>query len=289
MKHIHTTAGLKSEMKKQKGKSIGMVPTMGTLHSGHTSLVVRSVSENDITVVSIFVNPTQFNDANDLVKYPRTINFDLEILSDILGPGDIVFTPEADDIYSDEQIPMIDLGHLDKIMEGKHRPGHFMGVVRIVNILLDLCRPGRAYFGLKDFQQLAVLRTLFKQKDLKTKIIGCTIVREDSGLAMSSRNNRLSPSMRQKAGIIYHTLKKYHEQTVPFDINKLKNKVIEEINANDQFNVEYFEIVDDNELKLLTSVNDIKKENSYTGCIAVYAGEVRLIDNIQFSFLFPKG
>ena len=116
MKHINTTAGLKSEMKKQKGKSIGMVPTMGTLHSGHTSLVVRSVSENDITVVSIFVNPTQFNDANDLVKYPRTINSDLEILSDILGPGDMVFTPEADDIYRDEQIPMIDLGHLDVLV-----------------------------------------------------------------------------------------------------------------------------------------------------------------------------
>ncbi len=277
------------ELNKEKGKTIGLVPTMGALHSGHTSLVARSVDENDITIVSIFVNPTQFNDAGDLKKYPRTITTDLAVLSEILGHDDIVFVPEADDIYRDEKIPSIDLGHLDKIMEGKHRPGHFIGVVRIVKILLDLCQPGRAYFGRKDFQQLAVIRTLVKQTGIKTEIIGCPVVREDNGLAMSSRNTRLSPSMRQKAGIIYQTLKKYHQQTVPFEIKSLKNKVIEEINACDQFDVEYFEIVDDDELKVLMSVDDIKKESSYTGCIAVYAGEVRLIDNIQFSFLFPKG
>ncbi len=277
------------ELNKEKGKTIGLVPTMGALHSGHTSLVARSVDENDITIVSIFVNPTQFNDAGDLKKYPRTITTDLAVLSEILGHDDIVFVPEADDIYRDEQIPSIDLGHLDKIMEGKHRPGHFIGVVRIVKILLDLCQPGRAYFGRKDFQQLAVIRTLVKQTGIKTEIIGCPVVREENGLAMSSRNTRLSPSMRQNAGIIYQTLKKYHQQTVPFEIKSLKNKVIEEINACDQFDVEYFEIVDDDELKVLISVDDIKKESSYTGCIAVYAGEVRLIDNIQFSFLFPKG
>ncbi|MBN1388763.1 MAG: pantoate--beta-alanine ligase [Bacteroidales bacterium] len=289
MKQIQSTAGFKSEIDKHRGKTIGMVPTMGALHAGHTSLVERSVKENEVTVVSIFVNPTQFNDANDLLKYPRTMKSDLAMLSDILGPDDIVFTPEADDIYSDENIPSIDLGHLDKIMEGKHRPGHFMGVVRIVKILLDLCQPCRAYFGRKDFQQLAVIRTLVRQTGIKTEIIGCPIVREANGLAMSSRNARLSPSMRQKAGIIYHTLKKYHQQTVPFGIKELKKKVREEINSYDRFNVEYFEIVDDNELKELSSVKDIKQGISYTGCIAVHAGEVRLIDNIQFSFLFPKG
>lgn len=289
MKQIKSTADLIGELDKQQGKTIGLVPTMGALHSGHTSLVDRSIIENDISIVSIFVNPTQFNDASDLKKYPRTINTDLAMLSEILGPDDIVFVPEADDIYRDEQIPPIDLGHLDKIMEGKHRPGHFMGVVRIVKILLDLCQPGRAYFGRKDFQQLAVIRTLVKQTGIKTEIIGCPIVREEHGLAMSSRNTRLSPSIRKKAGIIYQTLKKYNQQTVPCDIKSLKNKVIEEINACEHFNVEYFEIVDDDELIVLTSVFDIKRGCSYTGCIAVYAGEVRLIDNIQFSFLFPKG
>ena len=289
MKQIQTTAGLMGELDKEKGKTIGLVPTMGALHSGHTSLVARSVNENDITIVSIFVNPTQFNDAGDLEKYPRTTTTDLAVLSEILGHDDIVFIPEADDIYRDEKIPSIDLGHLDKIMEGRHRPGHFMGVVRIVKILLDLCQPGRAYFGRKDFQQLAVIRTLVKQTGIKTEIIGCPVVREDNGLAMSSRNTRLSPSLRQKAGIIYQTLKKYQQQTVPFEIKSLKNKVIEEINACDHLDVEYFEIVDDDELNVLMSVDDIKEERSYTGCIAVYAGEVRLIDNIQFSFLFPKG
>ena len=289
MKQIQTTAGLTGELDRQRGKTIGLVPTMGALHSGHTSLVERSVNENDLTVVSIFVNPTQFNDARDLKKYPRTIKDDLSMLSGILRPGDIVFVPEADDIYRDEKIPSIDLGHLDKIMEGKHRPGHFMGVVRIVKILLDLCRPVRAYFGRKDFQQLAVVKTLVKQTGIKTEIIGCPVVREENGLAMSSRNTRLSPSIRQEAGIIYQTLKKYQNQNVPFDIKSLKKKVIEEISACDQLNVEYFEIVDDDELIILTSVDDVKRESSYTGCIAVYAGEVRLIDNIQFSFLFPKG
>ena len=289
MKQIQTTAGLMGELDKEKGKTIGLVPTMGALHLGHTSLVANSVNENDITIVSIFVNPTQFNDAGDLEKYPHTITTDLAVLSDILGHDDIVFIPEADDIYRDEKIPSIDLGHLDKIMEGRHRPGHFMGVVRIVKILLDLCQPGRAYFGRKDFQQLAVIRTLVKQTGIKTEIIGCPVVREDNGLAMSSRNTRLSPSLRQKAGIIYQTLKKYQQQTVPFEIKSLKNKVIEEINACDHLDVEYFEIVDDEELNVLMSVDDIKEERSYTGCIAVYAEEVRLIDNIQFSFLFPKG
>ena len=289
MKQVKTTAALKGEIDNYRAKTIGMVPTMGALHAGHTSLVEKSINENDITVVSIFVNPTQFNDAGDLIKYPRTMKSDLAILSEILGPDDIVFTPETDDIYRDEKIPSINLGHLDKIMEGKHRPGHFMGVVRIVKILLDKCQPSRAYFGRKDFQQLAVIRTLVKQTGIKTEIVECPIVREANGLAMSSRNARLSPSLRQKAGIIYNTLKKYHRQSVPFEINELKNNVIEEINACDQFNVEYFEIVDDNELKELSFVKDIKEGSNYTGCIAVYAGEVRLIDNIQFSFLFPKG
>jgi len=289
MKCINTPSDLKRELGRHQGKTTGMVPTMGALHPGHASLVERSVNENALTVVSIFVNPTQFNNPDDLVKYPRTINADLEILSGILGPDDIVFTPETTDIYSDEKIPSVDLGHLDTIMEGKHRPGHFMGVVRIVKILLDLCKPGRAYFGRKDFQQLAVIRTMVKQTGLKTEIIDCPIIREANGLAMSSRNARLSPGMRAKAGIIYDTLRKYSEPGMPFDIIRLKENVTEEINAAGGFDVEYFEIVDDDELKPVNSRKDIISGKSYTGCVAVYAGDVRLIDNIKFSFRFPKG
>ncbi len=289
MKHITTTGDLKSELGKEQGKSIGIVPTMGALHAGHISLVERSVNENDITVVSIFVNPTQFNNSNDLARYPRTINADIERLSGIMSPCDFVFTPGADDIYLDEKIPDVDLGHLDKIMEGKHRPGHFIGVVRIVKILFDLCRPGRAYFGLKDFQQLAVIKTMVNQTGLLTEIIGCPIIREANGLAMSSRNARLSPAMREKAGIIYQTLKKYNEQTLAVDVKTLKRSIIEEINREDGFIVEYFEIVDDDELKPLLYATDINSEKDYTGCIAVYAGDVRLIDNLKFSFLFHKG
>ncbi len=288
MKQIESTTALKGEIRKQKGKSIGLVPTMGALHAGHTSLVEQSTRDNDITIVSIFVNPTQFTDAADLVKYPRTPDKDLDILSNMLAPDDIVFTPRADDIYRDEKIPPVNLGQLDKIMEGKHRPGHFMGVVRIVNILFNICKPDRAYFGRKDFQQLAVIKTLVEQRKLKIKIIGCPIVREDNGLAMSSRNERLSPEMRKKAGIIYKTLEKYHEQVMPVDINALKTNVISDINAVEDLSVEYFEIVDD-DLKPLDSASDISSEKSYTGCIAVYAGDVRLIDNIGFSFQFTKG
>ncbi|MDT8400816.1 MAG: pantoate--beta-alanine ligase [Bacteroidales bacterium] len=289
MKRINTPSHLKSELLKQEGKTIGMVPTMGALHTGHASLVKKSVKENDLTVVSIFVNPTQFNKPDDLVKYPRTLDADLEILSGILGTDDIVFTPEAADIYSGEKIPTVDLGHLDTIMEGKHRPGHFMGVVRIVKILFDLCRPVRAYFGRKDFQQLAVIKTMVKQTGLKTKIIGCPVVREANGLAMSSRNARLTAETREKAGIIYDTLKKYSEQSVPFDVKELKEKVMGDINASGDFYVEYFEIVDDDELQPVNSHKDIIRGKDYTGCVAVYAGDVRLIDNIKFSFGFSKG
>ncbi|MEE4215115.1 MAG: pantoate--beta-alanine ligase [Bacteroidales bacterium] len=289
MKRIYTPSQLKSELGRQLERSRGMVPTMGALHAGHMSLVERSVNENELTVVSIFVNPTQFNNADDLVKYPRTIDADLEKLSAILGPDDIVFTPGAADIYHDEEIPQVNLGHLDSVMEGKHRPGHFMGVVRIVKILFDLCEPGRAYFGRKDFQQLAVIRTMVKQTGLNTEIIDCPIIREASGLAMSSRNARLSPGMRERAGIIYHSLQKHNEQKLPFDPPEWKRKVTAEINKEEGFNVEYLEIVDDEELKPVLAESDVDSERDYTACIAVYAGDIRLIDNVKFSFLFSKG
>ena len=289
MKQLVTTSGLREELDSRNKGSLGMVPTMGALHEGHLSLVRQSVKENETTVVSIFVNPTQFNDTRDLQKYPRTIESDMAMLSGILRPDDIIFTPEAADIYSNEKIPDIDLGRLDKIMEGEHRPGHFIGVVRIVSILFDLCHPDNAYFGRKDFQQLAVIKTLVRQTGLKTRIIECPIIREPNGLAMSSRNSRLSKDMRNKAGIIYKTLSRYNNVDSPENINDLKKKVISEINAVKGFEVEYFEIVEDSELKPLENVSEISSDNTYTGCIAVFAGEVRLIDNIKFSFPFAKG
>lgn len=197
-------------------------------------------------------------------------------------------------------MPAVDLGHLNTVMEGQHRPGHFIGVVRIVKILFELCRPHRAYFGRKDFQQLAVVKTMVRQLGMDILIRGCPVVREENGLAMSSRNERLPAGLRRKAGIIYSTLKKYSDQqrvdSEGFkdierhgDIDGLKEKVRAEINAVDGLNVEYFEIVDDNKLYPLRSVNDIKVGKNYTGCIAVYAGKVRLIDNMQFFFPFIKG
>jgi len=289
MKRITSVAELRDELDRHKDKSTGLVPTMGSLHEGHISLVKRSLNENDITVVSIFVNPAQFNNPDDLEKYPRNISTDLDILSGILCSDDIVFIPLASDIYSNEEMPRVDLGHLDRVMEGEHRPGHFMGVVRIVKILFDLCRPRRAYFGRKDFQQLAVIKSMLRQTGMETEIRDCPVVREPNGLAMSSRNERLPAAVREKAGIIYRVLMKYHEQQEPVDISKLKNDIASEISAGGPFIVEYFEIVDDDELKALKSVNDIRGDKTYTGCIAVHAGDVRLIDNTRFFFPFAKG
>ncbi len=289
MKHIITTSGLRDELAGREIRLTGLVPTMGALHEGHLSLVKRSAGENSLTIVSIFINPTQFNDAGDLEKYPRKIESDIAMLSPLLKHDDIVFTPEADDIYRDEKVPDINLGHLDSVMEGEHRPGHFRGVIRIVNLLFSICKPDRAYFGRKDFQQVAVIKTLVKQAGLNTEIISCPIVREDNGLAMSSRNERLSPELRNKAGIIYKTLRKYSNLTEYQDIDKIKKTVAGEINESGNFRVEYFEIVDDDELKPLRSVTETDGRKKYTGCIAVYAGDVRLIDNTEFYFPFTKG
>ncbi|MFP4489726.1 MAG: pantoate--beta-alanine ligase [Bacteroidales bacterium] len=312
MKQITDPAGLRRELDRHRERTRGLVPTMGALHRGHISLIERSKAENDITIVSIFVNPTQFNNPDDLAKYPRDLAADIDKLSQILDDGDIVFTPGAEDIYRDEEMPAINLGHLNTVMEGQHRPGHFMGVVRIVKILFELCRPHRAYFGRKDFQQLAVVKTMVRQLGMDIQVTGCPVVREDNGLAMSSRNERLPAELRSKAGIIYSTLRKYSGQR-PGDIERngdiekpwgienpgykegagdiegLKEKVKQEINAVDGLNVEYFEIVDDDKLYPLRSVNDIRRGKNYTGCIAVYAGKVRLIDNMQFFFPFAKG
>jgi len=289
MKIIKGSKQLQEERNRIEGRSIGLVPTMGALHSGHVSLVERSLNDNNITIVSIFVNPTQFNNPDDLEKYPRTLENDIDILSSELGRNDIVFVPENNDIYNYEKPYNINLGKLDRVMEGEHRPGHFKGVVRIVRILFDLCRPSAAYFGRKDFQQMAVIKQLALQGNYNINIVACPIVREENGLAMSSRNERLPAEVRQKAGIIFKTLSENNKQQLPVDIQKLKEKIISQINAVDPFRVEYLEIVDDDKLEPVKHAGEIEQNSSYTGCIAVYANDVRLIDNTEFSFLFSKG
>jgi len=289
MKIINGSKQLQEERNRIEGRSIGLVPTMGALHSGHVSLVQRSLNDNNITIVSIFVNPTQFNNPDDLEKYPRTLENDIEILSSELGSNDIVFVPENNDIYNYEKPYNIKLGKLNRVMEGEHRPGHFKGVVRIVRILFDLCRPSAAYFGRKDFQQMAVIKQLVLQGNYNINIVACPIVREENGLAMSSRNERLPAEVRQKAGIIFKTLSENNKQQLPVDIQKLKEKIISQINAVDPFRVEYLEIVDDDKLEPVKHAGEIEQNSSYTGCIAVYANDVRLIDNTEFSFLFSKG
>ncbi len=260
-----------------KNHSIGFVPTMGALHPGHLSLVEKSVSENDITVVSIFVNPTQFNDKNDLINYPRTLDADLALLEP--AGVDIVFAPDVKDIYPEEDTRQFDFGTLDKVMEGKHRPGHFNGVAQVVSRLFELVKPSRAYFGEKDFQQLAIIRAMVKQLHLPVQIVGMPIVRESSGLAMSSRNSRLSAEQRKLAVKISETLTKSRNFASSNTVEETIEWVVNTVNQNDGLRVEYFEIVDGNSLQ---SINNWEETDYAVGCITVFCGEIRLIDNITY-------
>ena len=258
--------------------TIGFVPTMGALHKGHLSLVEQAVSENETVVVSIFVNPTQFNDPNDLEKYPRTLETDLKLLEPT--GCNVVFAPNAKEVYPEPDTREFDFGELETVMEGKHRPGHFNGVAQVVSKLFDMVQPDRAYFGLKDFQQLAIIKAMVKQMKLPIEIIACPIVREESGLAMSSRNERLTAEARKNAAHIFDTLKKAKEQKELKTVNELTNWVVKTIGKNRFLEVEYFEIVDDIQLQ---PVNNWSENSSKVGCVAVYCGDVRLIDNIYFN------
>lgn len=259
-------------------QSIGFVPTMGALHDGHLSLVNQSVKDNPVTVVSIFVNPTQFNDSNDLKRYPRNLKTDLQLLE--TTGCDIVFAPEAEEIYPEPDTRTFDFGHIDKVMEGKHRPGHFNGVAQVVSKLFEIVKPGRAYFGLKDFQQLAIINKLTEILNLPVEIVPCPVVREKSGLAMSSRNSLLTGEEKENASIIYKTLQNAKNISSTKNVKELENWVIETINKNRFLNVEYFEIVDfENLLPVKSWDEQVKK----IGCIAVFCGGVRLIDNIIFN------
>lgn len=282
MKVINKTSDLQAiiEQFKNDGKSIGLVPTMGALHKGHLSLVKNSISNNDITVVSIFVNPTQFNNPNDLASYPRTVDKDLELLQTI--GCNIVFAPEADDIYSKSETDSrfeFDFEGLDKVMEGKFRPGHFNGVVQIVSKLFDLVRPDRAYFGEKDFQQLAIIRLMTRRYNLPIEIVPCPIVREDSGLALSSRNSLLKDNEKQVASHIYAVLNESRQFVPQTEVEELKQCVIAAIEQKPELKVEYFDIVDGHTLK---SIGKWDECDYVVGCITVFCGNVRLIDNICY-------
>lgn len=258
-----------------EGKTVGFVPTMGALHEGHLSLVKRSKESNDVTVISIFVNPTQFNNADDLKKYPRTLEADCTLLETI-GGVDIVFAPNVDTMYpADYNYIPIDLGTMDQVMEGKFRPGHFQGVVQVVKRLFDLVNPHNAYFGQKDFQQVAVIRFMVNHFNLPLNIVSCPIIRSEEGLALSSRNARLSEDEKQEALIISQTLygmmervdTKTPKELVIWGTDQIKNAGLE---------VEYIEIVNPNTLESLTD----EWVPSTVCCVTAYCGDVRLIDNM---------
>lgn len=262
---------------KGEGKKVGFVPTMGALHQGHISLVKACRKDNDIVVVSIFVNPTQFNDKEDLKRYPRTVDKDLALLQ--INECDIAFVPSVEEMYPEKDTRIFNFGYIENVMEGVKRPGHFNGVGQVVSKLFDIVKPYQAYFGMKDFQQIAIIKNMVKQLNSEVKIISCPIIREDDGLAMSSRNALLEPEYRKNAPHIHHVLQAATQKTSYMHVEELKKWVVNEINKNPYLEVEYFEIVDDTELHPIQNWSENKVK---VGCIAVYAGKIRLIDNIVF-------
>ena len=279
MKVIHTIKDLQAELTvlRAQGKKVGLVPTMGALHVGHASLVKRSVSENGVTVVSVFVNPTQFNDKNDLAKYPRTLDADCRLLEDC-GAA-FAFAPSVEEMYPQPDTREFSYAPLDTVMEGAFRPGPFNGVCQIVSKLFDAIQPDRAYFGEKDFQQLAIIREMVRQMNYKLEIVGCPIVREEDGLALSSRNKRLSAQERENALNISQTLFKSRTFAASHTVSETQKMVEEAIEAAPGLRLEYFEIVDGNTLQKVNSWEDAQY---VVGCITVFCGEVRLIDNIKY-------
>lgn len=263
-----------------KKKKIGFVPTMGALHEGHISLVKKALAENELVVVSIFVNPTQFNNPADLKKYPRTLDEDLELLK-TANKDIIVYAPDVSDLYSEfVSAKNYQFGGLEHEMEGKHRKGHFDGVGTILNKLFRIIRPDNAYFGEKDFQQLQIVRKLVALEKLPINIVGCPILREENGLAMSSRNKRLSVEEFEEAAIIHKTLKEVSQRFESTSIAALNAFVAERFLQSPYLKLEYFEIADEKSLKTATRKDSAKK---YRAFIAVFAGEVRLIDNMPLN------
>jgi pantoate--beta-alanine ligase len=273
---IETIKGLKNKLNELKeAGTTGFVPTMGALHAGHISLVQQAVSENKTVVVSIFVNPTQFNDPKDLERYPRNLNTDLKLLEKT--GCQIVFAPTSEEIYPEPDTRKFNFGALETVMEGKHRPGHFNGVAQVVSKLFDIVQPDKAYFGLKDFQQLAIIKEMVLQLKLPVEIVPCPIVREVSGLAMSSRNELLSAEERKNAAIISKTLLEANKLSEHKSVRELAEWITKTINKNPYLTVEYVEIVDGRQLQPVKSWDN---EGEKVCCVAVFCGKVRLIDNV---------
>ncbi|MBP3726957.1 MAG: pantoate--beta-alanine ligase [Bacteroidaceae bacterium] len=281
MNIYHSNADLQNalfDLRKQ-GKSVGLVPTMGALHEGHASLVRRSVKENDVTVVSVFVNPTQFNDKEDLKHYPRTLEADCAMLDEI--GADYVFAPTVEEMYPTPDTRQFEYPPVSTVMEGAHRPGHFNGVCQVVSRLFYIVKPDRAYFGEKDWQQIAVVKAMVKHLGIKVDIVECDIVREEDGLAMSSRNTRLTPEERQIAPNIYRVLKESLDYAKTHEVKETHDFVVDSLNAIDGLEVEYYSIVEGDTLQ---EVESWQESPHIVGCITVYCGAtpIRLIDHITY-------
>ena len=279
MNIVHTIKDLQAGLTalRAQGKTVGLVPTMGALHAGHASLVKRCVAENDVAVVSVFVNPTQFNDKNDLVKYPRTLEADCRLL-EACGVT-FAFAPSVEEMYPEPDTRQFSYPPLDTVMEGIFRPGHFNGVCQVVSKLFDIVKSDRAYFGEKDFQQLAIIREMVRQMNFPLEIVGCPIVREEDGLALSSRNARLSADERQQALQISKVLFESREFATTHTVAETQKFVEDAIAAAPGLRLEYFELVDGNTLQ---KIADWEETEYAVGCITVFCGEVRLIDNIKY-------
>lgn len=278
---VKTVNELKDELNKiDDSTNLGMVPTMGALHQGHMSLIKKALTENQNVVVSIFVNPTQFNNTEDLEKYPKTLVDDVDLISSI-SKNIIVFAPSIGEIYQDRvKSKIYDFAGLDKVMEGEFRDNHFNGVGTIIEALFSLVKPKRAYFGEKDFQQLRIIQKLVELQKIPVEVIGCEIVRENHGLAMSSRNERLSPTIRQNAAFIYETLKTAKHKFGMESVLNVKDWVAKQFKNSTDFKLEYFEITD---VETLTPAKNKNINIKYRAFIAVYVEGVRLIDNIALN------
>lgn len=281
MKIIRTVEELKSVVGalKAEGKSVGLVPTMGALHDGHVSLMEKARGDNDVVVVSVFVNPTQFNNPDDLRTYPRTEEADCARMRD--AGVDIAFIPSVEEVYPEPDNRVFDLGKVAEVMEGAMRPGHFNGVAQIVSKLFRMVEPTRAYFGEKDFQQIAVIRRMVEIEGFKNlEIVDCPIKREADGLALSSRNVRLTPHQREIAPNIHRIMVESLDKARDCSVEEVKRSVIDAVNAYPEMNVEYYEIVNAADMQPIT---DWSQASQAVGCITVYLGDVRLIDNIKYT------
>ena len=276
MKTFHKVSDLKQELAQLDARGIGFVPTMGALHAGHRSLVEKARKECQTVVVSVFVNPTQFNDKNDLKHYPRTPEADAAVLE--AAGADYVLMPSVEEIYPEPDTRQFDFGEVDKVMEGATRPGHFNGVAQVVSRLFDIVSPAKAYFGEKDFQQIAVIKAMVRQLGLTVEIVECPIIRDEDGLALSSRNTLLTPEHRAAAPHIYEVIKQCAEKAQELSPAELTAWVTAEVENNHLLKVIYFQAVD---ALSMQQVQSWEESERVQGCIAVQAGDIRLIDNVK--------